>query len=103
MQKDEGLSINSSRKRAVETLSDCLPVTPWAVRAEREQPSQIFTFLFSPKLVRHVRCYPNSGQIVAVPRLSAMCQKRTHAPQQSVSLFDHRVGAGEHCRRNCEA
>src|ERR1019366_10805267 len=41
-----------------------------------EQISQIFSFLGSPKLVRHVRCYPNNGQIVAVPRLSALCQKR---------------------------
>ena len=41
-----------------------------------EQPSQIFSFLGSLKLVRHVRCYPNSGQIVAVPRLSALCQSR---------------------------
>jgi hypothetical protein len=40
-------------------------------RASRaEQPSQIFTFLGSSKLVRHVRCYPNSGQIVAVPRMT---------------------------------
>jgi hypothetical protein len=25
----------------------------------------------------------NNGQIVAVPRMSALCQKRTHAPQQT--------------------
>ena len=30
-----------------------------------------------------VRCYSNNGQIVAVPRLSAMCHKRTHALQQN--------------------
>ena len=36
--------------------------------------SQIFRFLGPPKFVRHVRCYPNSGQIVAVPRLSALCR-----------------------------
>src|SRR5262249_36956069 len=35
--------------------------------------------------------------------LSALCQKRTCAPQQTTALFDHLVGAREDGRRNVEA
>jgi len=31
----------------------------------------------------------NSGQNVAVPRMSAKCQKQTNAPQQIASALDH--------------
>ena len=33
--------------------------------------------------------------------MSALCQKRTHAPQQK-GLFDHFVGAGEERLGNCK-
>jgi hypothetical protein len=62
------LPSNSGTRSVAPFFRDALGRT---IRAE--QPSQIFSFLGSPKFVRHVRCYPNSCQNVAVPRNDAKC------------------------------
>ena len=44
-------------------------------------------------------CYgPDSDQNSALQRNDATCHKRTHAPQQTVSLFDHFVGGDQKTR-----
>ena len=47
----------------------------------------------------HVRFTPESGHV----RMSALGQKRTHAPHKKRSLFDDLISDGEHTRRNSEA
>src|ERR1017187_7121223 len=46
-----------------------------------------------------VRKRTNSGEV----GLAVKCQKQTHAPQQTASLFDHAVGPSQQCWRHREA
>src|SRR5262249_35719577 len=47
-----------------------------------------------------IRCplYPQKQTLITSVEMSALCQKRTPAPQQRTSLFDHFVGAREQLR-----
>src|SRR6516165_5656945 len=47
--------------------------------------------------------YPRKRTFVERVRMSALCQKRTHALQQTVSLFDHVIGALPQEQRHVEA
>jgi hypothetical protein len=47
--------------------------------SEAEHPSQDFTFLGSLKLVRHVSCYSNSGQILQRSEMTLSATSRHHA------------------------
>src|SRR5262249_39889074 len=47
--------------------------------------------------------YPRKRTFAVHKRMSALGQKRTHAPQQTASLFDHLVGTGEQRGRHFEA
>src|SRR6516165_5713385 len=51
------------------------------------------------------RCplYPRKRTLSDTTGMSALCQKRTYAPQQKAPLFDHLVGRGEQRWRNGEA
>src|SRR5262249_9715678 len=57
----------------------------------------------------HVRCKrpcplcPRKRTCAVHWPMSALGQKRTHAPQQNTSLFNHLVGASEQCRRYSQA
>jgi hypothetical protein len=51
------------------------------------------------RLSRHVRFALESGQEAIRLGMSALCQKRTHAPPREGALFDNLVGASEHRRR----
>jgi len=45
----------------------------------------------------------NTDQIIASQRNDALCQSRPNAPQHTIVLLDHLVGAGKHRRWHGEA
>src|SRR5450755_1528124 len=47
--------------------------------------------------------YPDQRTSSDRPGMSGWCHEETHAPQQTITLFYHLVGAGEHDRRHIEA
>src|SRR6516164_5037912 len=59
-----------------------------------------FTLLLLWKRLGSCPLYPSKRTSRARLEMSALCQKRTYAPQQKAPLFDHLVGAGEHRGRN---
>jgi hypothetical protein len=58
--------------------------------------------IYTPATYRQCPLHPKSDQTLAPQRNDALCHKPTYAPQQSLCLFDHPVGAAEHRRRNLE-
>jgi hypothetical protein len=56
-----------------------------------------------PKPREHVcPLLPESGQVADRLGMSALCQKRTYAPQQKAVLLDHLVGAKRHVDAEAE-
>ena len=51
----------------------------------------------------NVRFTTKSGHCIAPQRMSAMCQKRTYAVQQTVSLFDYVVSELSELHRHIQA
>jgi hypothetical protein len=84
------------RLHAAKGYSHCAAIaSAWRLRENRKTAAR--RSLRNPIRDIDSQCplLSNNGQNVAVPRMSALCQKRTHAPQQNVSLFDHLAAVGE--------
>jgi hypothetical protein len=52
---------------------------------------------------RPLPAFPHKQTFSGSVGMSQWCQIRTHAPQQTTTLFDHLVGAGEQCRWHNDA